>query len=115
MMYTKELIEDIYDLKYEHFDENTINNTKRIILDTLGVAFAGSKTKTGTIWLNYFKDLNRTGNCSILGTPLKYDVESAASLIAAWAHALDFDDVHTKSIVHPAAVTIPLALALKEN
>lgn len=115
MMYTKELIEDIYGLKYEHFDENTINNAKRIILDTLGVAFAGSKTKTGTIWLNYFKDLNRTGNCSILGTPLKYDVESAASLIAAWAHALDFDDVHTKSIVHPAAVTIPLALALKED
>lgn len=92
-----------------------INRAKMHLLDTLGVALAGSIQQSaiqGRKGITLLPD--NLGNIPIWGSALKANSTSAALANGIAAHALDFDDTHTDSIVHGSAVLTPTAFALGE-
>ncbi len=115
MNYTKDLINFIYNLNYDSLSEDTIIKTKELILDTLGVIYSGINSEQGKIWIDYIKHSSNKGKSYSPALEEYIDIESASMLNSALGHADDFDDLHTKSIVHPAVLTIPLALAICED
>ena len=48
---------------------------------------------------------------SVMGHSGRYPTASAALLNGTLAHALDFDDTHLPSVLHPSAAVVPAALA----
>ncbi|MGP3928695.1 MmgE/PrpD family protein [Nonomuraea sp. KM88] len=55
------------------------------------------------------------GESSVLGHPLALPAPSAALVNGTLAHALDFDDTHLPSVLHPSASVVPAALAVAES
>ena len=51
---------------------------------------------------------------SVLGLAEKLPATSAALVNGTMAHALDFDDTHLPSVLHPSASVVPAALAVAE-
>ncbi len=52
---------------------------------------------------------------SVIGRRLSLPAPSAALVNGTLAHALDFDDTHLPSVLHPSASVVPAALAVAES
>src|SRR5215204_1855546 len=55
------------------------------------------------------------GRASAIGRGVRYPTASAALLNGTLAHALDYDDTHLPSVLHPSAAVVPAALAAAED
>ena len=102
------------------------------ILDTIGVALAGSTEHAARIvretlepsgarnlglWerrTNESADRRAAGPCSILGVSLHGSAADAAFANGTAAHALDFDDMCFVSLAHPSAPLVPAIMAAGE-
>jgi 2-methylcitrate dehydratase PrpD len=82
------------------------------ILDTIGVALAGSVEESVRI-LNDLADMG-PGRCLILGGARRTHCLDAVLINATAAHALDFDDVNLTMGGHPSVPLVPAILALGE-
>jgi 2-methylcitrate dehydratase PrpD len=86
------------------------------ILDTFGVALAGSKTSVANITVDYCKNLGASSEASIWGTHAKASVSTAAFANGLLSHALDYDDwdafIH---VGHPSSMLVGAAVPLAEN
>jgi 2-methylcitrate dehydratase PrpD len=95
--------------------EKTRTNAKMHILDTLGVALAGSKTSVADIAVDYCKKLGASDQASIWGTSTKASAATAAFANGLLSHALDYDDwdafIH---VGHPSSMLVGAALPLAE-
>jgi len=95
--------------------KKVIDIGKNCIIDTIGVAIAGSVTpsakKIYSSTIENFKD----GNCTILGSNQTLNAAGAAMANGAAAHALDFDDNCYAGIVHGSAVVLPSVLAVAQE
>lgn len=93
-----------------------IARAKLHLLDTLGVALAGStqsSSKQGRHGITLLPDSQ--GKIPIWGSMQTANTTAAALANGIAAHALDFDDTHTDSITHGSAVLTPIAFALGET
>ena len=54
------------------------------------------------------------GQSGIMGKADRYPAVSAALMNGTLAHALDYDDTHLPSVLHPSAAVVPAALAAAE-
>jgi 2-methylcitrate dehydratase PrpD len=84
------------------------------VLDTLGLALAGSTTEAAAAAQAVVRRQGESDEAGILP-----DGKSAAASWAAFAHGVmahcrDFDDTYQDSVVHPGSVVIPAALAVGE-
>ena len=94
--------------------EEVKQSAKRCLLDTIGVALAGSRAEVSNILMEYVLHESPVGNSLIWGTGVRTSPGAAALANGAMAHALDFDETNYSSIAHPSAVVIPAALAVAE-
>ena len=85
------------------------------ILDTLGVALAGSLEDTAVRARALIAHRRSAEEATILGTPLSACLEDAAFVNGTAAHALDYDDVQTSLSGHPSAPILCPALAVAER
>jgi 2-methylcitrate dehydratase PrpD len=88
------------------------------VLDCVGNALAASaSTAEGEPHLALLQVLREQGGraeSSLLLKGPKLPASSAALINGAMAHALDFDDTHLPSVLHPSASVVPAALATAE-
>ncbi len=113
---TAQLAEYLSALTYDDLSFKAIDSSKKAILDLIGVTIAGSTNPSSLIWRQYFGHLRAKEEATVWNPDFPMtDVRYAAGLNAACGHALDLDDVHKASIIHPGVVTIPVALALGEH
>lgn len=103
------LAEKIAQTGFESFDVHTVQKTKLHMLDTLGVAAAGSVSSETNAVLKSLLPM-QTGESSIWGTEQLTNSISAALINAVSAHALELDD--SGGCDHSGAVVIPAALAV---
>ena len=118
-MYSIKLAKFVSDIKYEDLGNDVIDMTKKSIMDYIGVSIAGYDKEASLILGKYIDEQNEQnleGQANVLrpGFP-KVKYPYAAFINAAYGHALDFDDLHSSSIVHPGVVTIPTAFALGQH
>ena len=93
---------------------NTLRRARYYFLDWLASAIAGTQTHPGRIVLEFAK--RRTGaGASVIGLEGTCSPEVAAFVNGALSHIVEMDDLHRASVVHPATVVIPAALACAER
>lgn len=89
--------------------------TRRAVIDAIGVMSAASGLGEGCeAFVALAQDSGESGPCGILGFDLRTSPVMAAFANGAMAHALDFEDTHDATLVHPHAAVVPAALAAAE-
>jgi 2-methylcitrate dehydratase PrpD len=95
---------------------------RRALLDTVGVALAGSGAECVRILREALGSDGpdpglgpAPGGATLLGTAARASALDAALVNATAAHALDYDDTHANVRGHPSAAVAPAALALAET
>lgn len=88
---------------------------KACVIDTIGVALAGSRTPmAGTV--RHFAARNYPlGRVKVWGTENEVSALAAAFCNATASHALDFDDNCYAGFVHGSAVIVPAAIAIAQE
>jgi 2-methylcitrate dehydratase PrpD len=89
--------------------------TRRAVIDAVGVMTAASGLGEGCdAFAALAKESGEAGSCTVLGFDFRTSPVMAAFANGAMAHALDFEDTHDGTLVHPHAAVVPAALAVAE-
>jgi 2-methylcitrate dehydratase PrpD len=94
--------------------DDAVTSAKRAILDTLGVALAGSVEPPAEIVRRVAEVEGGTPLCTVIGTRLRTGAVWAALANGVAAHALDFDDTNFTMMGHPSVPVLMAALAAGE-
>jgi 2-methylcitrate dehydratase PrpD len=100
--------------RYEDLPQSVVNAAKRDIIDTIGVALAGSSASGAKELVELFNDFGSTGKCSTFVYNNTMPPHSAALVNSTMAHALDLDDIHEPGNLHVGITIVPAALAISE-
>lgn len=96
--------------EFADFPDATIHKAKLHLLDTLGVAIAGSVSKETQTMIECLGLGSATGPSAVWGRPLKLDARTAALINGISAHAFELDD--SGGCDHSGAVVVPAALSV---
>jgi len=101
---------------YKELPSTVILQSKKLLLDLIGVSLAGYKLiSLSNIVVEHTVASGGIPEATIFQTRGKYPAANVAFTNAALAHALDMDDGHRYAALHPGAVVIPAALAAAET
>jgi 2-methylcitrate dehydratase PrpD len=108
------LCERICDLQFSDLDDKAVAAAKRLLLDGIAVAVAGSDDEPITILAKHYRALRCEEQATAIGNGFKLGVVSAAALNGAAMHVLDFEPMWSPSN-HALSTTLPAILALAEQ
>jgi len=112
---TDTLARFVTETDFASISEKTWANAKMHILDTLGVALAGSKTAVADIAVDYCNKLGASSEASIWGTKAKASASTAAFANGLLSHALDYDDWDAFiGVGHPTSMLVGAAVPMAE-
>ncbi|MFV2198549.1 MmgE/PrpD family protein [Nocardiopsis sp. LOL_012] len=86
-------------------------DVSRRVLDLLGNSLAAADQEPARIAEAVATEWGGPPAATSLATGARYPAPAAALVNGTLAHALDFDDTHLPSVLHPSAPIIPAALA----
>ncbi len=110
-----ELTKYIVNTEYDDLPDEVVDSAKKCIVDTLGVAVAGSGYSVSATIVNQIKDWAGKEESTILIYGGKVPCQNAALANGTMARTLDLGCVHEKAVTHPAETVVPAALALAER
>ncbi|MFI7635590.1 MmgE/PrpD family protein [Nonomuraea sp. NPDC049400] len=87
------------------------------VLDVLGnclAAYAEPEGDAGPAVLRAVRRWSGSAEATAIGSGDRLPAPSAALVNGTLAHALDYDDTHLPSVLHPSAPVVPAALAVAE-
>ena len=113
MSRTRELAETVSGIEVDGLGDAEIEAVRRLLLDHLGVAAAGSVTDSAT---TFRRTMDRFAHDASAALPVIGAGVTAAPVPAAMAnavagHSIEYDDVHNSSSSHPGVVMYPAAMA----
>jgi 2-methylcitrate dehydratase PrpD len=109
------LAEFVVNTTYKDLPQRTVHVTKRCLLDAIGVSLAASGLGEGCrAFVNIALEQGGHPSCTVFGETQKVPVEAAAFANGSMAHAMDYEDAHDGTLLHPNAPTVPAALAISE-
>lgn len=111
---TRHLAEFVAGTRYEDLPPEVVNESKRLLLDTVGCALGAINTPSGRIALQHVESLGGGPNATVLGLGSKTSATNAAYANARLANVLDADDTFPTS-THFGNATVFSALALTEQ
>jgi 2-methylcitrate dehydratase PrpD len=114
MSLAHELAARVTALRYEDFPPEAYDWGKVAVLDTLGVALAGSSEAAPRIVGEVLGLEPAEGPCLLLGTARRAGPLDAALVNGTAAHALDFDNTAKSMGGHLSAVVVPALVAAAE-
>jgi len=100
---------------YDTLPQNVIASTKQRILDTIGVALAGSNAPGCDGARKTILAEGATGTSTLWASGERVGSRGAAFVNGMHAAALDYDSVYERGSVHPDIVTVPAAWAVAEQ
>ncbi|MGG4773244.1 MmgE/PrpD family protein [Paenalcaligenes sp. Me52] len=116
MHYSRQLAEFAANLRYEDIPAAVIERTQALFLDTLASIIAGASTRPVQIIDRVSTHMRPDhGPSEILVSAAHSSPFFAAMINAAAAHVVEQDDLHNSSVLHPAAVVFPPALAVTQD
>lgn len=110
----KELSNIIARSQFEDFPPHVINESKKCLLDWIGVAIGGAEEPIVKILLNFIKEIGGKKQASIIGYGKKVDILNAALINGVMSHVLDFDDANSLTRSHPSSPLLPALLTISE-
>ncbi len=112
--YSEQLTSWFLDIGIGDLPDDVVEATKRRILDTLGVMLAAAGTPIGNSVRDAVLAMAAGSDCRLIGYGDRTTATGAALVNGTLAHAMDFDDTHNVSLVHPSAPLVATALAVGE-
>jgi 2-methylcitrate dehydratase PrpD len=115
----KELADYIINLNYEDLTPDITHQVKRVILDSLGTMYMGTRKEESAGIIPFLKEINANNECTIIGSDYKTSCSWAAWANACYAQVHDCNDGHRKGAAyggspHPGRVAVPTSLAMAE-
>jgi 2-methylcitrate dehydratase PrpD len=95
-------------------ERDVLRDARRRVTDITGIALAASGMEPARVVGGVISGWGGEEQASVIGHSDGYPTASAALLNGTLAHALDFDDTHLPSVLHPSAAVVPAALAAAE-
>ena len=97
--------------------QRTVEQTQRILLDTVGGMLAASAPRysAGRILLEYTRALGGTPEALLVGSRERSSCVNAALYNGTLGYYCDVDAHHPGAIMHAAAIVVPTALAFAER
>ncbi len=115
-MTTRALAEFAAGVTYEQLSVEVVRAIKRMVLDCLGCALAGTTLGSGVKPLfEFVDDCGGPPQASIVGTGRRAPAAAAALANGGLAHALNYDDYLPGAGIHLGVTSIPAALAAAER
>ncbi len=112
---TPRIVEFLQALKQEDLSDEVIDRAKYLLLDYLGVAIRGSQAESSQAVARAAERFAVGGSCTVIGTGQRSPAEYAALANGCAAHAVELDDTHQASSLHPGVVMFSAAIALSER
>jgi 2-methylcitrate dehydratase PrpD len=94
--------------------EAIARDVARRVRDVVGNGLAAALSEPATVIGKLLAESGGFEQCGLIGRPGRHPAALAALFNGTIAHALDFDDTHLPSVLHPSASVIPAALAAAE-
>ena len=96
-------------------EPDVLRDARRRVTDIIGIALAASGMEPARVVGEVVESWGGAEQASAIGRSSRYPAAGAALLNGTLAHALDFDDTHLPSVLHPSAAVVPAALAAAES
>lgn len=112
---SRSLAAHVASLDFDRLPAQAVHAFKRVLLDYVTCAVAGSRMDATRLVLDYLREWDRAREAAVVGTPHRLACPNAAFVNGTSAHGLDFDDGHTRGSVHPAGAIFPALLAVAER
>jgi 2-methylcitrate dehydratase PrpD len=107
--------EHVVTTTYDDLPPSAVVAAKTFLLDSLGVAVAGSGEPAAARLADVAATWGHGAQATVWGTGQRLPAPSAALVNAFQTHALEFDCVHEGAVVHPMATALAAALAHAER
>lgn len=114
-MSTESIARYIAGTSYEDLPSEAIQVGKKLVLDTLGVALAGSSQPGSRILTQLVQEEDAKAEAGVIAAGFKTLAPQAAWVNGTIAHALDYDDWCIPFGGHPTVAILPAVLALGEK
>ena len=114
-MITETLARFVVETRASDLPEETINAARDALIDTVGVALAGTREPVGELAARWARELGAKPQAACWGLDIASSAAEAAFVNGICSHALDFDDTHPSVRGHPSATLLPAALAVGES
>ncbi len=111
---TSTLLDFVDGSEFTHLPKDTIEAAKRLLIDTVGVAIAGSSAEGIKPAIELMSQWGGKEESTLWVYGNRLPSLNAAFINGMMAHALDFDDTHAYAGIHLGASVIPTALAMAE-
>lgn len=114
MTLTNLIVDFIVDTEFKDLPKQPPEATKKLLIDTIGVALAGSGAARVKPTIELMREWGGKGESTLWVYGDRLPSPHAAMINGMMAHALDFDDTHANVGIHAGASVIPTALAMAE-
>ena len=101
-------------LGYDDIPAAVRERAKHLILDSVGIALASTKYPFASVSLAALQELG-TGTSAVIGVGRRLSLRDAVLMNGILVHGLDFDDTHSRGVIHATASSFPCALALADR
>jgi len=116
MSHTQALCEFLAELRYEQVPQAVFERTEDLFLDWLASALASQGAHPIPLFEAYARKMGpASGPARILVNGQGSSAYFAALVNAASSHLVEQDDLHNSSVLHPATVVFPAALAAAQD
>ncbi len=111
----EKLARHVAETEFEHLPEAAVGAAKTFLLDSLGVAVAGSGEPWALKLAETAAQWGSGDDATVWVHGTRLPAASAALVNSYFLHCLEFDCVHEGAVVHTMATLIPAALAQAEK
>lgn len=111
---TRTVVHFSHSLAHRDLSSEVVQQSKKLLLDYLGVAIAGSQTESSQAVYLMLAHSASPGPCTVIGTALHASPEYAALANGTSAHGVELDDTHQAGSIHLGVVMFSTAIALSE-
>src|SRR5215472_1569732 len=101
-------------LSYEQIPAAVRDRAKHLILDSVGIALASTKYPFASVSFAALEELG-TGKSPVIGIGRRLALRDAVLMNGILVHGLDFDDTHSRGVIHGTSSSFPCALALADR
>lgn len=101
-------------LTYEEIPAAIITRAKHLILDSIGIALASTKYPFATVSFAAMEELG-SGTSPVIGIGRRLALRDAVLMNGILVHGLDFDDTHSRGVIHATSSAFPCALGLADR
>ena len=112
--YANQLAARFAALKLDDVDAASRTAVKKLLMDYLGVALAGSQSESGEIARKFAKEHGAKPQARLIGDSARVDINAAAFANAISSHSIELDDIDVLALFHFSPPVFSAALAASE-